>query len=94
MNKEKRQSKLKAKDLDRLVDNSDEEVQLNAERQKKDMDELFELDQKYLLNEEEDEDDIYSREARRLKEGSHNASFMPLRSPFIERPEESEDKNS
>ena len=39
---------------------------LQADREKIQMDELFELDQKYLLKESSgDEDDIYARESRK-----------------------------
>lgn len=71
--------------MQRLVELSDDEQILVADREQKELEELFELDQKYLLKEEDsEENDIYAREARRFKDGQKPPTFKPLKSPFID----------
>lgn len=75
----------KAKLLSKLVDDTDDEqLMLQADKEHKEMEELFEIDQKYLNKiDEKEEDDIFAREARRQKDGVQS-SFLPLRSPYID----------
>ena len=84
--KKKKKKSKKKKDLQLLNNDSEDNNAVAADREAQVLLELFELDQKYMLNDnEEDEEDAFARETRKQKVNKNDVPLGLMTSPFIER---------